>query len=175
VLVDLFASAEFGLKVGGSLGMQIQKEGEGKYKATGSGTVAGTAAVGVKGGVGLAAGVPGLSMGVAGDLAATVELVLTGSVELSVTYQNGAWSGSVAAPMSFVGAIKVTPSASLYVNLFSSRTDLATFSFGEWTIATAGIEWRPQADFGAGGVTNATQQPRVIGPTWGRAPEPQPS
>ena len=171
VVVDLFAKAEYGLSFGGMVGGSIKKEGADKYTVTGSGSVSGKASIGIKGGVGLGVGGAGVSLGISGNLAATVEAALTGSIQFSMTYNAGAWSGDLKAPLKFETALKVTPSASLYVKVLKWNKDLATLSFGEWTIATAGVDWTPGVRAAAGGFTNTTAKPKLIGPQWGAPPE----
>jgi hypothetical protein len=174
LVLNLAAKAEYGLSIAGGFGFSIKKEGEGqaaKYTVTGNGRVTGKASIAIVGSVGVGAGIPGLSAGVSGNLEGAVEAVLEGSLSVSMTYQNGAWSGSVALPLSFMAAIKVTPSASLYVSVFSYRKELAKLTFGEWTIASAGIQWEPKATRAGGQWKNETKKPKVIGPRWGAPPE----
>jgi hypothetical protein len=170
VVLDLFAGAEWGLSFGAAAGVALKKQGEGKYSATGKGSVTGKAEVGIKGGVGVGLGGGGVSVGVSGDIEAKLEAALSGSIEFSMTYNNGAWSGAITTPLKFETAVKVTPSASLYVNVWGWRQDMATLTIGEWTIATVGAEWTPGLEY-AGGWQNTTSKPTLIGPTWGSPPE----
>lgn len=170
VVLDLFAESEYGLSFAANAGVALKKEGEDKYSATGKGGLTGKAAISIKGGIGLGLGGAGISVGVSGNLEGILEASLSGAVEFAMVYEGGAWSGTVKAPLKFETAVKVSPSASLYVKVWKYKTDLATLSLGEWTIATAGIEWTPGLQY-AGGWSNTTEKPKLIGPTWGNPPE----
>lgn len=172
VVIDLMYASTFETSVGASVSGSLQKLGDDHYQVKGTGTVSGKAGINLMGGVGLGLGAAGIaSIGVSGNLEAALEIALTGSLEVTMTYQNGAWSGSIGLPLKFEGAIKVTPSARLYGQLFGYRADLMTLSFGEWTVATAGYEWTPGCNISGKGVTNTTQPGRLIGPSWGSPPE----
>jgi len=170
VVIDLFAKAEYGLSIAGSIGAAIKKDGD-TFSVTGKGSVTGKAVIGVKGGIGVGLGGGGVSIGVSGNLEALLEATLTGSIEIAANYKGGNWFGTLKAPLSFQTAIKVVPSASLYVKVWKWNKDLATLTFGEWTIATAGITWTPGVKLDGGKFSNLTEKPKLIGPQWGTPPE----
>lgn len=169
VKIDLFAKAEYQLKFGGEVSFALQKKGD-EYSATASGKLSGTAEVSVTGGIGLGVGPPGVSLGVSGNLTGTVSLTLSAGVSATLSTKGGKWSGKLEMPLKAEGAIKITPSASLYVKVLSWKKDLCTLKFGEWTIAYAGVEWTPGVNIDGGGFTNLTKKPKIIGPKWGGPP-----
>ncbi|TVQ92087.1 MAG: hypothetical protein EA397_07880 [Deltaproteobacteria bacterium] len=170
VVLDLFAEAEWGLRFSAGVGFSLQKEGD-RYTATGRGQISGKALVAIKGGIGVGAGGAGVSIGVSGNLEGAVEAELSGAVELSLVHDGRGWAGEFKTPLDFMAAVKVTPSASLYVRVWKYRKDLATLTLGEWTIAHAGISWTPGVRYDGSGFSNLTARPTVRGPDWGAPPE----
>ncbi len=170
IVLDFFAKSEYQLKFSGEVSFALQKKGD-EYSATASGKLSGTAEVSITGGIGVGVGGGGISAGVSGNLTGTVSLTLSAGVSAKLSTSGGKWKGNLELPLKAEGAIKVTPSASLYVKVWKWKKDLCTLKFGEWHIAYAGVEWTPGVQIDGKGFTNTTKKPKIIGPKWGGPPK----